>query len=151
MPSQRRSYNPNAVFLTIGGKRIENGVADGFVTISWNAPMITASRDLSGETTHIFGTDRSAKASVKVPGSSPAYEILGAIVRSFRDAGDEGSAFPALSFRLTNRLSGELIMESEAVPMDLPEMSLGAEVGDREFTFDLPNARGKVQFAPSAV
>lgn len=145
----RRSYNPNQVFLTINGNRIEGGVLDGFVTITPNSPLYTMSRDLSGESTASFNTDRSATASVKVKPESLAHRRLGELARTFITAGDDGDTLPSIAFRLINSQTGERIVESEAVLTDCPELSFGSDSGEREYKFDLPNARSKWASGPS--
>lgn len=138
-----KTHDLNQVFLVIGGRRIENGSADGFVTIEWMGPIVTPYEGAQGEMTVSRNNSRGCRVRVSVPETSLAHKILG---EQYNAQQLEDSILPR-SGLYENSITGERITTRFVVFEERPQIEAGREVSMREWVLVWSEATRGALFA----
>ncbi len=129
-----KTYDPLKFVITFAGISLNKGVTDGtFLSVSSAAPGFKKKVGAGGDVTRIRSHDRSAVAKLTLMQTSEVNDRLSSRYNADR-AAVNGQGVGTFTVQ---DLSGTTVAEGTAWISDDPDLNLGGDASDREWTFDI--------------
>lgn len=131
-------YNLAAVQVTLGDFRVTGWSADDAVTVTPLSDLLE--HEVSADGSHVSVSkinDPRFEATLTVRRNTAAFRLLSDAMFAQQVAADAG-AVPALSFQISDPISGDKINEKAVRFMAIPEMGFNKSQSDAEFKLLLP-------------
>lgn len=127
-----RSYNPNDYTVYFAGVLIDRGIVS--ITAAPEVDDFSSTVSIDGDTTRNFSNNRNYTCEIVLQESSPVNAQLSAIRNAAR-TGVNGLGIG--TFSLVNNIGQSELTSDKAWIQRAPDMSVGAEVGERTWTLYL--------------
>lgn len=127
-----REYNPNDVTIYFAGVLIDTGIVS--VTASPEVELYTQSVGIDGDTTRNRNNNLNWTCEIVLQQSSPINQDLSDLYNAGRTGPNGGGVG---TFTITDTVGNTQLVANKAWITNAPDITIGAEVGDRTWTFYL--------------
>ncbi len=136
-------YSADEVSLTIGGRPIDSGFADGeFITIEESAPRVVTAVGTDGEVAVSRNNDRRATVTVKLMSTSDGNDVL----QDLADLNEEGPGLPGVSNLYIRDRNGRALHEGDHCWVEeMPAVSYDRGATTREWKLGVSRLRNTVR------